>query len=230
LEASSSYHWDKPYVDGLNFHLYIVDPDKISEMMHEHQLKKKMLINNEGGAYYDIDKSIGSSHGKMRHSDFKLNREIRAMWGNITAGGYYLFYHGPVRLMGNPVSLEAVKAAQAARNIMETLPFWQMRPVRSDGTEYDDIVRIESTSKRQVLAQERNAYLIYFWGDRISHDLIIGEHLSIPGIQYKYKWYDTRHWGPAFKSGTSSRIIPVPHPSQWAADSGVVLTIESVFP
>jgi hypothetical protein len=225
LEASSSYYWDKDYVDGLNFHLYLADPNKISQMLHGHQLKGKMLINNEGGAYYDIDRSNGYPNYKMFKNKIKLNREIRAMWGYITAGGYYSFYQGPVALVDDPVALDAEKAAQAARKIVETLPFWQMRPVRANGTEYDDLVLCGPAPNWQVIANEGQAYLIYFWGRKSFFDFNTSVEIRLPPAEYKYNWYDTRSWGLPIKSGKTSKRIPAPT-LRWNPESGVVLTIE----
>jgi hypothetical protein len=228
LESSSSYYWGKNYVDGLNFHLYISNPNEISNMLHRHQLKGKMLINNEGIGYYDIDRSRGYPNYKMHRNKKKLAHEIRALWAHITAGGYYLFYHGPVPHIGGPVSLDALKSLKAARNIVETLPFWQMRPVRVNGTEYDDIVLQGPAQNSQVLANEGQTYLVYFWGEKSFNSLLANVKLNLPKAAYEYKWYDTRKWGPPFRSGKVSEGISTPPFQRWNAASGVVLTIERI--
>ena len=225
LEASSSYNWNEDYIDGLNFHLYIFDPNKISQMLHRHQQKRKMLNCNEGGGYYDLDRSRGYPHFKMIANKTKLNNEIRAMWGYITAGGYYSFYTGPVRSVTDFVALGAEKAAQAARKIVETLPFWLMKPVRADGTEYDNIVLQGPAPRWQVIAFENQAYLIYFYGHKPSFNHNRSVKIKLPSAQYEYKWYDTRKWFSPLDSGTASKDIPAPPRPRWDPDSGVILTL-----
>jgi hypothetical protein len=226
LEASSSYYWDKDYVDALNFHLYIYDPHEISQMLHGHQKKQKMLICNEGAAYYDICRSKGYPNHEIQYNKAKLYQEIRTMWGYITAGGYYSFYHANVPLINNPVVLDAAKAGQAARKIVETLPFWRMRPVRADGSEYDDIVLSGPAPKWQVTANEGKSYLIYFWGRQSSDPKTLS--MRLPAAQYAYAWYDTRRWRPPIKSGKTSQSISLPPSRRWDPDSGVVLTVTRI--
>jgi len=50
---------DETYLDGFNFHFYSTDPNDISMALSGYQLKKRMLICNEGGLYFDIDRSQG---------------------------------------------------------------------------------------------------------------------------------------------------------------------------
>lgn len=226
LEASNAYYWDKDYVDGLNFHLYICDPQKISQMLHGHQQKQKILICNEGGAYYDINRSKRYPNQDIRHNKTKLYQEIRTLWGYITAGGYYSFYHGNVPSINNPVVLDAAEAAQAARKIVETLTFWRMRPVRANGSEYDDLVLSGPAPNWQVIADEGKSYLIYFWGRRSSNSKAFS--MRLPAAQYAYAWYDTRRWRSPIKSGITSQTIPTPPAGRWDPDSGVVLTVKKI--
>ncbi len=222
LETSSAVYWDEPYIDGMNFHFYIYDPNRISALLSGHQLKGKMLINNEGRGFYNK-----ASHPPYPAFDLilnleKLNEEIRASWGHATAGGYYLFYFGHVPAVGGDVWRHGARAVQAQRHIMETLPFWKLRPVADNGTEYDRIVSSGPAENWQVLGDEGCAYLVYFWGNRTPNPVII----NIPAGQYEYSYFDTREWKtPLMKGQIDGWVLPPP-PEAWAEDAGVVLTLK----
>jgi hypothetical protein len=224
---SSSFFWNKPYVDGLNFHLYSADPNWISLVLHSHQQKGKLLICNEGGEYYDIDRSNGYPNYRIQLNKKKLNDEIRAAWGYMTAGGYFKIYHGPVPQLGANGWDEIGQFAEAMSKIVGTIPFWNMRPIQNDGTEFDSIVTQGPTNNWQVIADNGSAYLIYFWGPKTNKNV----ELSITPGNYSYLWYDVRAWKTPLKKGKLNRgnleDIPIAPADLWDQDTGIVLIIKS---
>ncbi len=222
LEKSSAYYWDEPYVDGMNFHLYVYDPNRLSNLLHGHQRKGKLLINNEGRGFYSrVTKPIYPEYD-LALDQQKLAEEIRASWGHATAGGYYLIYFGPVPAVGDSVWQHGAKAAQAQRLIMETLSFWELRPVMDNGDEYDNYVSSGPAQHWQVLANEGSEYLVYFWGNQQP----IAVRLKRPTGMYEFNYYDTREWKTPLLTGTTDGDIPIPPASLWRADTGVVLTLK----
>ncbi|HFD32169.1 MAG TPA: hypothetical protein ENJ28_05615, partial [Gammaproteobacteria bacterium] len=229
-DQASAKFWDEPHVDGMNFHFYTGDPNTVSNFLNSHQLKNKMLLNNEGGEYYDIDRTLGYPNFKLISNPDNLNKEIRHAWGHMTAGGYFTIYHGPVPQFeaSSQVVVKALQFAQAMRHIVEKVPFQTMRPVRNDGTEYDNLVTQGPADDWQVLADEGEAYLVYFWNNASTTPVKI----TLPAGSYSYDWYDVRQYdkaahGPSLGSGTifESDLIPAPSTISWDQEAGLVLVM-----
>jgi hypothetical protein len=222
-------YWSEGYVDGFNFHFYADDPRRISEALHPYQARGLALICNEGGTFYSVDRSRGYPDFRMELDADALHREIRHAWGMMTAGGYYSIYFGPVPLLGNEVSRRAARAMQAMRRIVETIRFEQLRPVRDDGGEFDDVVTRGPAADWQVIADPGVAYIVYFWGSATSSPAV----LSLPSGRYRYAWFDTREPGPALASGPvpssrrGSAVIEGPPAGTWTADAGLVLVVNA---
>ena len=153
-------------LDGQSFHLYSDNPNLMSARLHNFQFQQQILLGNEGGDYYDVDRSAGYPNYIVSKNVTKLFNEIRHGWGYMTSGGYYLAYQGP-DTTGSEVWKDMASALQAMRNIVETVDYWEMRPVREDGSEYDDVVEQGPLDNNnwQVLAKEGDQYLVYFWGE-----------------------------------------------------------------
>jgi hypothetical protein len=222
-------YWDEESLDGFNVHLYSTNPDAISVALSGYQLKGKMLICNEGGSYYAIDKGNPYPDFELAFNESELFGEIRHAWGMMTAGGYYSIYYGPVPLLGDRSSREGAKAMQALREIVETVDFQFMRPVRANGTEYDDLVTSGPASNWQVIANEGASYIVYFWGRKTATSVGI----SMPPGNYRYAWLDTREAGPPLKSGEiavdslNRANIESPAATGWNKAAGVVLVIQA---
>jgi hypothetical protein len=228
FEATSSLFWDMPELDSLNFHLYLNEPREISDRLSSHQLKDKMLLNNEGAEYYDIDRSAGYPNYRITRNPEKLAAEIRHMWGHIMLGGYFTAYHGPVPQLEGPVFEEMAAALQGARQIMESVHFYRMSPVRDDGSELDDLVVAGPGGHWQVIAREGLDYLVYFCHRKAQN----GARIRLAPGRYRYRWFDTRRAAPALLSGVvkGGRLarIPAPLNSQWDAQAGLVLVVSAL--
>ena len=227
--AVGSRYWSEDYVDGFNFHLYADDPRRISDVLHPFQAHRLALICNEGGTFYTVDRTRGYPDFRMQLDANALHGEIRHAWGMMTAGGYYSVYFGPVPLLGNEVSRRAASAMQAMRRIVETTRFETLRPVRDDGSEFDDIVADGPGANWQVIANPGVAYIVYFWGSASATPAA----LSMPPGRYRYAWFDTREPGPPLASGVASStrpgqaVVEPPPANMWAADAGLVLVLNA---
>ena len=226
-ETTSAPFLQMPEVDALNFHFYLTDPKAISDRLHSIQQKGKMLINNEGAEYYDIDRSAGYPNYTITSNPGKLKGEIRHMWGHITAGGYFTVYHGPVPQLEGPVFDEVARVLQSARDIVERVPFYEMSAIRNDGSELDDLVTSGPGISWQVFARENSAYLVYFCYGKSKNDA----QMRVGDGMYRYEWFDTRSRKSALQSGQIKGggvvSIPAPSESQWDAGAGVVLIVLS---
>ena len=123
------------------------------------------------------------------------------------------------------VWVDAAKFAQAMRKIVESVKFWNMRPVRDDGSEYDDLVMQGPVPEGnwQVITEEGVSYIVFFWGTIEERDV----NISLTPGSYSYSWYDTREWKSPLSSGTiSGTTVPRPASSSWNSDAGVVLVIK----
>jgi hypothetical protein len=220
-------YWDMGGLDGFNVHLYSTDPNDISAALTGYQLQGKMRICNEGGSFYYIDKSDGYPRFRTRLDERALYGEIRHAWGMMTAGGYYSIYFGPVPQLGDRASVAGAKAMQALRHIVERTAFQTLRPVRADGTEYDDLVTGGPGEHWQVIADEGESYIVFFWGEVASEAVDIG----LPAGRYRYDWMDTRARRAPLASGTvrsaadGRAAIAAPSPSLWHGEAGVVLVV-----
>ena len=237
FDQASAYFWNEPDLDGMNFHFYTGDPNIVSDYLNSHQRKGKMLLNNEGGEYYDLNRKPGYPDFIITQDSAKLKKEIRHAWGHAVSGSYYTIYHGPVpQFTNSDVVVEALEFAQAMRHIVEKVPFQTMRPVRaSDGSEYDDLVSQGPSSDWQVLASEGEAYLVYFWNNQSTTSV----EIVLPAGDYDYEWYDVRRYdknssGPPLLSGyVTANIkgvssVPAPATSAWDQDSGLALVMRRV--
>jgi hypothetical protein len=145
----------------------------------------------------------------------------------MTAGGYYSIYYGPVPLLGDKSAIEGARAMQALRHIVEMTDFQHMRSVGEDGVEYDALVTAGPAPRWQVIAEQGENYIAYFWGSKSTNNVAV----DLPAGSYEYLWMDTRIRKAPLNSGlaaTDSRAtvsIPAPNESDWNADAGVVLVI-----
>jgi hypothetical protein len=225
--AVGSRYWEEDYVDGFNFHLYADDPQLISDALNVYQTYGLTLICNEGGSFYTLDRSSGYPNFHAELDLDELHNEIRHAWGMMTSGGYFSMYYGPVPNLGDAASREAAKAMHAMRHVVEKTPFEQLRPIRDDGTELDDIVRSGPGTGWQVIADVGRHYIVYFWGPVTANAVDIS---MAPGV-YSYSWFDTREIRPPLTSGEFSSppsgraLIDGPNPGSWAAGAGTVLVI-----
>ena len=190
--------WKDSNVDGINFHLYSTNPNDISMALSGFQLKGQMLINNEGGTFYDVDKSDEYLHTGLKLRQNDLHGEIRHAWGMMTAGGYYSIYFGPVPQLGSETAIEAARAMQAMRNIVEMTDFRQLRPVRCNGVEYDDLVTRGPATNWQVIANEGADYIVFFWEEQSTDST----EVFLPAGNYAYFWMDTRVKRDPLMTGT----------------------------
>ena len=220
-------YWDEDYVDGFNFHLYSNDPNAVSMALTGYQQRGRMLICNEGGSFYDIDRSNGYPDLQLKFDRQRFYGEIRHAWAMMTAGGYYSIYYGPVPSLGDESAIEGARAMQALRHIVEMTDFQHMRPVGEDGIEYDALVTAGPAPHWQVIAEQGKNYIAYFWGSKSTNDVAV----DLPAGSYEYFWMDTRIRKAPLNTGlaaTGSRAtvsIPAPNESDWDADAGVVLVI-----
>lgn len=202
------YFWDEPCVDILNFHFSTTDPKTISTLLHDAQLKGKILQCNEGGdPYNDLD---GATLGA---------------WGFFLSGGYYAFYEDDSSRIGSSGWVEGARRLKALRDIVEKLRFWEMSPVDSDGNEYDDLVTQGPSSNWQVLANPGSEYLVFFWGNQSTMDVKI----KLPKGRYRYEWYDPRDAslkGSGTVEGGMTTKISAPTISVWSAKAGLALVIK----
>ena len=223
FDAAGAKFWNDPNIDGLSFHLYASSAEQVSKRLTNHHRRGKLLVNNESGAYYDRE-----ANGKIAPNATALAREIRHGWGHVTAGSYFLAYHGPVEQVATPPDDAMGDAMQAMRRIVESIPlWWDLRPVRSDGSELDDIVKAapSGVGMAQVLADPGKAYVIYLSGGGGSGDAVV---LDLPAGSYQARWYDTRRWrsplATASVSGGSSRAVVAPA-SGYSNQTGLVLVL-----
>jgi len=220
-------YWDARYFDGFNFHLYSTNPDHISMALTGYQLKGKLLICNEGDTYYDFDRSQGYPNFSLTFSEERLYGEIRHAWGMMTAGGYYSIYYGPVPQLGDESAIAGAKAMQALRHIVEMTEFQNLRPVRANGVEYDDLVTQGPAADWQVIAEEGVNYIVYLWGAKSATDLSI----RLSAGNYHYFWMDPRSRKSPLKTGkvalsqSGSIDISPPLASTWNSSAGIVLVI-----
>ena len=227
-EAVGQRYWNEDYVDGFNFHLYSTNPSLISQMLSGYQQRGRMLICNEGDSYYDIDRSAGYPDFKLTLDESRLYGEIRHAWGMMMAAGYYSIYYGPVPSLGDETSVAGARAMQALRRIVEMTEFQNMRPVTSDGTEFDSLVSAGPARHWQVIAEPGVNYLIYFWGSKSSGEVAI----ELPPGDYHYSWMDTRKVGSPLGRGAVRPLpggiahVPPPQGSGWHKNAGIVLLIE----
>ena len=220
-------YWNESYFDGFNFHLYSTDPNDISMALSGYQQKGKLLICNEGGTFYEIDRSKGYPNFELEFNRDQLYGEIRHAWGMMTSGGYYSIYFGPVPQLGDKSSTEAAKAMQAMRNIVEMTTFQNMRPEASSGDDFDSLVTQGPATNWQTIADEGEDYIVYFWGDRSRNSAKI----DLPAGKYEYFWMETRTKKPPLKSGSINMemsglaAVEPPAISTWRQGSGIVLVI-----
>lgn len=221
-------YWNENYLDGFNFHLYSSNPNNISMALTGYQLKGQMLICNEGDTYYEIDKSNGYPNFVLTLKQDDLYGEIRHAWGMMTAGGYYSIYYAPTPQVGDESAKEGAKAMQAMRNIVEMTKFQQLRPVRTNGVEYDNLVTQGPAPDWQVIAKEGVSYIVYFWGNQSTTNVKI----NLPAGNFGFSWMDTRTKKTSLKTGTVTlrqagrATISPPGTSNWNPDAGIVLVIK----
>jgi len=119
--------------------------------------------------------------------------------------------------------------AISLRTIVEMTDFQHLRPVRPDGSEYDDLVLKGPTEHWQVIANDGVSYIVYFWGDG---DMSATE-ISLPPGTFRYSWMDTREKKSPLKTGTvtvrrsgRARIEP-PDADNWDIRAGIVLVLNA---
>ena len=83
---------------------------------------------------------------------------------------------------------EAAKAMQAMRNIVEMTSFQNMRPVASNGDDFDSLVTQGPAPNWQVIADEGRDYIVYFWGERSTNSA----QIDLQAGKYEYSWMETR--------------------------------------
>jgi hypothetical protein len=223
FDAIGIRYWDNPHLDAFNWHLYSGDPNWMSSILHNYQLKNQMLITNEGSCPCNIDRTPGYPNYIVTINLEVLYKEIRQAWGMAILGGYYGMYFGPVPQLRGEAGIAAAKAMQALRNIMESVPFETLAPVDTNGNEIDSIVSQGPGNDWQVIASIGNTYVIYFWNKR---DLSV--RINLPEGNYTYRWMETREWKAPLSTGTvvGGSITNIPSETNWHTDAGVVLIVE----
>jgi hypothetical protein len=138
--------------------------------------------------------------GKLGASDQTLTRQI--LWSVYAGGGNFEMHTSPLTLYGN--FAQYYDDMQRARQFIESLPFWQMRPSNSlltGGTGY-------------ALAQAGEAYLVYLPdGGSINLDL------SASGNNFSAQWVNPRDGAAqdiAPVAGGGVRSFSAPDGNDWA--------------
>ena len=204
------YFWDEPAIDVLNVHLYETSPQTVSDILHDAQLKGKILSNNETGDFYGEN----------------LDPQARLVWGMAMAGGHAALYEDDSTRIGSDGWVEGAVRLEALRDIMESVRFRELSPVDAGGGELDDLVVSAPADGRQVLANPGVQYIVYVWGTPSSAPL----EITLPAGDYVYRWVDVRNASTIAEgdaAGGSPASIEAPSTDDWSGAAGAALVIES---